>query len=157
MLSGASGQFYGNRYTWPFLDGWQEQLDTDGSRQMGYMARFFSNRPWFRLVPDRTHRFVIAGYGRFSDAGSVNDSDYAPAARTPDGKFAVVYLPSVRTVTVDMAKLAGSVRAQWFDPAAGTYEAAASRRLRNAGTMKFAPPGENAGRDSDWVLVLTTS
>ena len=28
MLSGASGQLYGNKYTWQFLDGWQDHLDT---------------------------------------------------------------------------------------------------------------------------------
>ena len=34
MLSGASGQFYGNKYTWQFSEGWQDHVDTPGSRQM---------------------------------------------------------------------------------------------------------------------------
>jgi hypothetical protein len=33
LLSGASGQLYGNKYTWPLLKGWQTHLDTIGSRQ----------------------------------------------------------------------------------------------------------------------------
>jgi hypothetical protein len=32
MLSGATGQFYGNKYTWQFSDGWPRYLDTIGSR-----------------------------------------------------------------------------------------------------------------------------
>ncbi len=28
MLSGATGQFYGNKYTWQFLAGWQDHLET---------------------------------------------------------------------------------------------------------------------------------
>ena len=31
LLSGAAGQLYGNRYTWPFIGGWQDNLDTPGS------------------------------------------------------------------------------------------------------------------------------
>ena len=29
MLSGATGQFYGDKYTWQFADGWPSYVDTD--------------------------------------------------------------------------------------------------------------------------------
>ena len=34
LLSGATGQLYGNKYTWQFLDGWAGKLDTTGSEQL---------------------------------------------------------------------------------------------------------------------------
>src|SRR5262245_44414606 len=45
LLSGATGQLYGNHYTWPFLSGWQNNLDTPGSTQMGYTKALFAPRP----------------------------------------------------------------------------------------------------------------
>ena len=38
-LSGATGQFYGNHYTWQFANGWKDHLDTPGSVQIGYLTR----------------------------------------------------------------------------------------------------------------------
>jgi hypothetical protein len=34
MLSGGAGQFYGNRYTWLFPEGWQSHIDTPGVAQL---------------------------------------------------------------------------------------------------------------------------
>ncbi len=67
MLSGATGQFYGNKYTWQFLDGWPSHLNTVGSRQMTFVTNLFSHRRWFDLVPDTGHRLVVSGYGTYSD------------------------------------------------------------------------------------------
>ena len=44
MLSGATGQFYGNKYTWQFASGWPSHLDTIGSRQMTFVTNLFSRR-----------------------------------------------------------------------------------------------------------------
>ena len=107
MTSGATGQLYGNKYTWQFIEGWQDHLDTPGSQQMIYASRFFAARPWHKLVPDDRHAVVTAGYGPFATTGSPNDNDYVTAARTPDGNLVVAYIPSVRAITVDMTKLSG--------------------------------------------------
>ena len=155
LLSGATGQFYGNTYTWPFKDGWQSHLDTVGSRQMTYVTNLFAGRPWFQLKPDVAHKVLVRGYGTHVSTGNVNDSDYATAARTPDGTAVIAYLPTIRTVTIDMTKLSGQVRAQWYDPAAGRYVRVPGSPLRNVGTKRFTPPGNNADGDGDWVLVLT--
>ena len=37
-LTGTTGQLYGNKYTWPFLDGWKQQLDTPGAIANGLRA-----------------------------------------------------------------------------------------------------------------------
>jgi Protein of unknown function (DUF4038)/Putative collagen-binding domain of a collagenase len=157
LLSGATGQFYGNTYTWPFKSGWQSHVDTVGSRQMTYVTHLFAGRPWFQLTPDRAHKVLIGGYGTYLTTGNVNDSDYATAARTRDGRLVIAYLPTIRTVAIDMTKLSGRVRAQWYDPSAGRYVRVSGSPFRNAGTRKFTPPGRNADGDGDWVLVLTAT
>ena len=118
-----SGQFYGNHYTWEFADGWKQQLDTPGSAQVGYLAKLFAGRPWFRLVPDQGHRIVTAGYGTFASSGNVESSNYVTTAATPDGRLAISYLPAGGTINVDMARFAGPVRARWYDPTRGVYSA----------------------------------
>jgi hypothetical protein len=103
------------------------------------------------------HRVLVAGYGSYSPDGSVNDSDYATAAATRDGRLVMAYLPSERTVTVDLSKMSGQVTAQWYDPAAGSYAPVAGSPLANSGVHEFTTPGENADGDEDWVLVLTAA
>ena len=156
MLSGASGQFYGNKYTWQFLKDWQDQLDSPGSRQMAYATKFFGGKPWFKLIPDQQHNVVTTGYGTFASGGAINDNDYVTAARTPDGKLVIAYIPETRTITVDLRKLSGRVWASWYDPTNGTSAAISGSPFLNRGAKQFRPPGENGDGDGDWVLVLTT-
>ncbi|HST17663.1 MAG TPA: DUF4038 domain-containing protein [Gaiellaceae bacterium] len=154
MLSGATGQLYGDHSTWQFLPDWKSHLDTPGTKQMGYLVKLFAGRPWYRLVPDQKHTLLTSGYGTFSSDGNVQSSDYATAARTPDGRLAIAYLPTVRTVTIDTSKLAGDPMAQWYDPSAGTY-APAVPTAKTGSTQTFRPPDKNKDGDGDWVLVLT--
>jgi hypothetical protein len=153
-LSGATGQLYGNNYTWPFRPDWKGHLDTLGSRQFGYVAQLLAPRRWYDLVPDQDHSLVVAGYGTYSTAGGVNDNDYVAAARTADGRLAVAYLPSERTIQVDMGTLSGPVEARWYDPASGSYRAIDGAPLPNTGVRAFQTPGKNSDGDGDWVLVL---
>ncbi|HEY2987081.1 MAG TPA: DUF4038 domain-containing protein, partial [Candidatus Binatia bacterium] len=149
-LSGATGQMYGNKFTWPFLDGWQDQLDTPGAAQMGHVAALFEPRPWQDLVPDQNHTAVTAGFGTFGA------NDYVTAARTPDGRLVMAYIPTARTIRVDMSKLSGLVTARWYDPSAGTFTAVSGSPFANSGSRNFSTPGNNFGGDEDWVLVLET-
>ncbi len=100
---------------------------------------------------------MTAGYGAFATTGSPNDNDYVTAARTPDGKLVIAYIPSVRAITVDMTKLSGRIRARWFDPTKGTYTAVAGSPFPNTGRRQFKPSGTNADGAGDWVLVLTAA
>jgi hypothetical protein len=156
LLSGATGQLYGNKYTWPFLSGWSSYLDTVGSRQMTFVTNLFSHRPWFDLVPDTGHRLVVSGYGTYSASGDVNSSDYVTAARTPDGRLAIAYLPTGHPVEVDLGRMADRrVRAQWYDPTNGTYTTVSGSPFAPSRRHRFTVPGKNHGGDADWVLVLT--
>jgi chitodextrinase len=153
LLSGAAGQLYGNGYTWPFVNGWQNHLDTPGALQIAHVDALFGPRPWFNLIPDQNHTVVIAGNGTFADTGSLGSNDYLTAARTPDGALVMAYMPTIRTITVDMSKLGSPADASWYDPSNGTYHTIGSS-LQNSGTRTFAPPGNNGDGDGDWVLVL---
>jgi hypothetical protein len=156
MLSGAAGQLYGNRFTWPFLPGWQSNLDSPGVVQLGYMQNLFGVRKWYELVPDQKHAFVTAGYGKFISAGRFIGNDYVTAALTPDGSLGMAYLPQGGKITVAMSKLQKPVTARWFDPSANTFKAIAGSPFANTGKRRFTPPGRNSAGDRDWVLVLET-
>jgi hypothetical protein len=154
MLSGATGQLYGNHYTWTFESGWQQNLNTPGIRQLQYMKDFFSARHWWDLLPDQTHTVVIAGYGTFADSGSLHDNDYVTAARVPDGSLALAFCPTTTTVTVDMTQMRGLTNASWFDPSSNTFSGIEGSPFGNTGTQDFTTPGNNGDGDPDWVLVL---
>lgn len=155
MLTGGIGQFYGNKYTWSFADGWKEKIDTPGVEQLGIWAKFFSSLPWYDLVPDQDHQLLTAGYGTFGNVDTrVSESDYATAARTPDSSTVVVYIPTLRATTINMAALHGAAKARWFDPSDGSYKDAESSVVPNRGSHEFTPPGKNHAGDGDWVLLL---
>jgi hypothetical protein len=146
MLSGATGQLYGNGYTWGLNKGsWKEHLETRAVTELGYLAKLLGERPWQDLVPDQRHEFLVDGAGKRSSGGDVLDNDYATAAVTPDGTFGAVYVPTDRTLTIDQTKLKAAATARWFDPTDGSFRPAAA---------PFKTPGENAGGDHDWVLVF---
>jgi len=66
----------------------------------------------------------------------------------------MAYMPTRRTITVDMTQLSGPVTARWYDPANGTYSSIAGSPFANTGTRQFMPAGNNSVGDGDWVLVL---
>ncbi len=155
MLSGGTGQFHGSAIIWPFKDGWREKLDTVAVEQVGYWKDFFLSIPWQTLIPDQAGAVVASGAGTGCDFTSwVGKCDRAQAARSADGSVVVVYLPSARTIAVNMAVLSHAATATWFDPSSGTYQPAGRKILQNSGTQQFAPPGANQSGDGDWVLLL---
>ena len=154
MLSGAAGQLYGSLYTWQFPPEWQTYLDTSGISQLSYLGRLFTPRKWYDLVPDQDHAVVTKGRGRYSTTGSITTNTYATSAWTPDSSLVITYLPTIRTIAIDMSKLAGITTARWFDPTNGSYVAAEGSPFVNAGDRQFTPPGNNSAGDGDWVLVL---
>jgi hypothetical protein len=161
-FSGACGHALGNFPIYRMDPGWQAALDQPGSRDMAHLADLFRVVPWHRLVPDHEHEWLVAGYGTFDGAASKDDKhakgfDYVTAAFAPTGEWLVAYLPQGNTVTVDLGKFHGPVRARWFDPSAGAWSAAAPKPLANRDRHAFTPPVRNAGGDADWVLVLNTT
>ena len=158
MLSGGTGQFYGNKYTWSFAPGWESNIDTPGVTQLTIWKDFFSSLPWQDLVPDQVHKVVTSGLGNPGDFKTpVSQSDYCTAAKTSDGSVIVAYMPTARTITVDLASLKAPASAKWFDPTNGSYSAIPGGPIPNKGTREFTPPGKNHDGDGDWVLLLDAS
>jgi hypothetical protein len=154
-LSGATGQFYGNHYTWQFADGWKDHLDTEGSAQLGYLVNLLARRRWFRLVPDLRHRIVTKGYGTFTPNRAVASSDYATTAATPDRRLVISYLPAGGTIRVDTRRMAPRVHANWYDPTSGSYTAVQGSPFTTGTSLDLTAPGRNHDGDHDWILVLT--
>jgi hypothetical protein len=183
MLSGAAGQLYGSAHTWKLKKGWEANLDTPGVIQLSYMKNLFVSRKWHDLVPDQTHTVVTAGYDRFSchvgkfvadigkdpdsliskalnriqkysGIGSITSNSCATAARTSDGSLVMVYMPTIRGITVDMSKLAGTTTARWYDPTSGEYADVKDSPFANEGSREFMPSGANKSGEGDWVLIL---
>jgi hypothetical protein len=142
LLSGAAGQFLGNKPIWGFDPGWQAALNSEGSRSMAHLRSLFETRAWYDLVPDREHKIVVDGLGEFTGL------DFASAARTTDRRTLLVYIPTGRTVVVDTAQIAGSrQRTAWFDPRSGGITSAGESAAGDK--RSFKTPSE-----ADWVLVV---
>ena len=158
MLTGGTGQLYGNAFIWTFMPGWKYYLDTEGVTQLIIWKNFFESMPWQNLVPDQAHTVVTAGLGTFGDLQTrVYTSDYCTASKTPDGSYVVAYMPTVRTITVNMANLKAPAIARWFDPSNGAYTTISGGPFANKGTREFTPPGKNHDGNGDWVLLLNAS
>jgi hypothetical protein len=158
FLAGSCGHVYGNGYIWRMSDGWQDYLDSIGATQLGYCKTFFQSIPWYSLVPDQAHALVTSGYGTYWAGGLVHDgistNDYVTAAATPDGKLAVAYIPTARTIIVDLARLSGTVTARWFDPTSGAFQDVTASPFSNSVSQAFTTPGIHADGAGDWILVL---
>jgi hypothetical protein len=151
MLAGAAGHGYGALdLFWLYKDGdgpfprngfqpWRKALAYEGARQVGFMRRFFEQRPWHKLVPDQS--VVVAELGQ----------DDVRSARAKDGSFIVAYLPTGKPVRMKMDKVSGrAVMAQWYDPRKGTWIPIG--QFATKGVREFAAPSR--GEKEDWVLVL---
>ena len=143
-----------NLSTWTFASGWQSHLQTTGTRELMYFKNFFSSRKWYNLIPDQSHTLLIAGYGTYTPGGNVSDSDYATAAKTPDGTLAVVYTPVRHTLTIALNNFSSRVTTRWYDPTADTFVAIPGSPFPNSGNHNFTTPGNNSRGDPDWVLLL---
>jgi hypothetical protein len=158
MTSGGTGSFYGNHYTWGFISGWQNFLDSPGALEVQYLNQLFNSFSWWNLAPDQTHQIVTSGYGTY-DAGSLNltTNNYVTTAWITDGSLAIAYCPTTTTLTVNMAKMNGSTIARWYDPSNGTYTTISGSPFVNNGTHQFTTPDTNHDGNNDWVLVLEVS
>jgi hypothetical protein len=111
---------------------WHEAMSLPGSTQMKHVARLFASLPWWRLRPDDGLLAV--------QPGGDDPARHVSAARTDDGKVAVLYLP----VGGEVRLTAAEWRGEWFDPRTGGRQPAGG-----------AEPGTfRAPDDRDWVLLL---
>lgn len=147
ILGGAFGHVMGNKPMWGFMSGWQSALDSPAARTIKYLRTLMEARAWWMLQPDTTATLLTSGISGYADE--------AVAARASDGSFAITYMPSVRTVTIDLTKLNGpKVNARWCDPTNGVCTTASGSPFPATGSQAFLPPGPNSTNYGDWVLTL---
>jgi hypothetical protein len=149
VLSGASGYCAGTRL-WRWEPNWREVLHARSTVEAPNLLKLMDTLPWWKLAPDAQHQFVTAGFGEWKKA------DYAPVALADDGSCGIAYLPRAGTIAVNLRKLNGPVRAQWFDPTAHEFGPLAGSPFPNNSAREFTTPGKNKSGEPDWVLVLTS-
>jgi hypothetical protein len=141
VLGGGFGHAYGSQ-NWNFPKNWRQVLEQPGAVSLKHLRSLLESRPWWKLLPDVQNVVAVEGRGAFGT------NDYAVTALADDGSFALSYLPTRRTLTIDLTKLSGErVTALWFNPRTGE-----TTRLGEFADKKrhaFDPPG-----DGDWVLLL---
>jgi hypothetical protein len=153
VLAGAMGLVYGGPSgAWNFgAQGtdWNA-LNRSQASQSGHVRKIMEPLPWEKIIPDNNNSVVTGG------RGSNGGTDYVTAGRASDGSMIAAYTPSSRTLTVNLAQLSGPGTARWYDPVSGNPVGTA-QNINNSGSTNFSTPGNNAGGDSDWVLILKTN
>jgi hypothetical protein len=150
LLGCGAGEIVGIRDIWKFdsdpANPWTDALGSPvalGEARLSALAQQFA---WQTLALDDA--LITTG-------GGGDGYDEVAAARSADHTQAVIYIPpdGDSTITVDLNELAGPVTATWHDPTSDRSVAAGTGLI---GSQVFTTPGDNAGGDRDWVLVLTT-
>lgn len=152
VFSGACGHTYGCNDIWqmyaphrqPVIAAntpWYEALHFPGSGQMCHVRNLIESGPYFDRLPDQS---LIA-------SPNPTGADHVRACRDPDGRYALLYLPTGLPVTVRTFLLQpGPLSVAWYDPRTGQHQAQGTTQSRPWSTETFTPPGPG-----DWVLVLT--
>ncbi|TQF17107.1 DUF4038 domain-containing protein [Myxococcus llanfairpwllgwyngyllgogerychwyrndrobwllllantysiliogogogochensis] len=191
ITSGSVGTLYGASHEWqlgaPFPNKSLLNNPTHpGAIFMQHLRTFFDGPGgfnWWDLVPDRgpgdpvngstivTQGMCTSGSNSTSCYGNnaVRTNYYATTARTSNGSAVVIYIPSSRTVRVDMTKLCGTSTVKWFNPTNGAYTTVGTS-FANTGTQDFTTPPWTTSHQSncddaapqsttcnDWVLTLNTN
>jgi hypothetical protein len=120
-------------------DPWRECLDYPGGSQMTVVRNVLERMEWHKLRPSRE---LVEG-----PAPDENFSNYVAAARTTDGRAALVYSPVTQELLLDLSGFRVLVNATWIDPRTGDRQPA-GRYAARAGTALQVPAG------GDWLLLL---
>ncbi len=153
VFSGGFGHTYGHRnligwvrageepLKWGADRPWSESLDAPGARQVGWLRWLVESRPMPGRVPDQS---LLAGE-------QPRDQSYACATRDGESRYAFIYLPTGKSVSVRLQAMSGDkLIAWWYNPRDG--KAKREGVHQTTGAHEFTPPSSGPGED--WVLVL---
>jgi hypothetical protein len=145
VLGGGLGHVMGNKPIWMFDPSWQEHVASDGAFGLARFGEFFRSVDWATLVPDYDRKLVSSGHGEARGLTQLG------AARSADGRLAVVYIPERRSFTIETDVLAGpAVVTTWYDPVTG--QRLPGGTLAVDGPAVLTPP-----YPEDAVLLLETT
>jgi chitodextrinase len=137
-LTGGTGLNYGENTVWWNGPGWQSLMSTPGVTQIGYWKTLMTSLKWWTLVPDQTNSFATSGA--------------TTAASSADGSLGMAYLQTGGSVTINMARLNGTITSKWFDPTTGASTTIGT--YSNTGSQQFTAPAAHSDGTDDWVLLL---
>lgn len=149
LVAGAFAHIYGNNPIWHFnSDGgtaWTGWLDDTAAVDLTYMADMLAAHDWSGTVPDTTDTFLTVG----------ESSGTTQAGARFGGTLALVYMPTARSVTLDLTELTGtSFTITRIDPASGAKSVLTASA---SGSHVVASQGTNSGGDTDWVLLIESN
>ncbi|MFK7924702.1 MAG: glycoside hydrolase family 140 protein [Bacteroidia bacterium] len=152
VFAGAMGQTYGCHDVWQMYSPgknpinhpprpWAEALDLPMANQVKHLKNLMLSRPYLSRIP--AQEMIVGEKGDYSTQ--------AIATRGAMGTYAMIYIPTGQTITIDLSVLRSSrLRTWWYDPRTGT--AKENRVLDVSRKRTFSPPSSGLG--NDWVLVL---
>ena len=156
VLAGACGHTYGHRsfIEWicrgergrhgAYLP-WYEAINAPGAQQVVWVRRLIETLPGFGRVPDQSLLRVEPGRG----------TSHIQVCRDRSGRFVVAYLPSGRTLKLDLGAAglrAETAHAWWLDPREGTLTEIGE--VPGDQVLQLTP--RSVGPGQDWVLVVHT-
>jgi hypothetical protein len=152
LLAGASAVVFGNNPIWnfeanplwPYEGTWQTNLDSLGSQHTARFAALVDSESWWRLTPDLDDEVVVDGVGEGSERASVRRGE----------DRALVYVPTARTMTLDLTGLRGDwVQLERVDPTTGEV---VDRQVQlSTAPIEIEIADSNAAGDEDWLLIAS--
>jgi hypothetical protein len=141
ILSGGTGHAYGSPL-WRLDSTWRKHLDLPGAKSMKHLYTLFTSHAWEKLVPDTANLVAVDGRGTYGT------NDYATTAIAADGSYAISYLPSRRSISINLTRLKGSrLKAYWYDPRTGGNKIIGNFTAKKVITL-------TSPTDEDWVLLI---
>ncbi|MGC9327054.1 MAG: DUF4038 domain-containing protein [Candidatus Hinthialibacter sp.] len=153
LVSPTAGVSYGGQGIW----GWHEKVQTPadhhgaglgspwyiakdlpGALHMKYLRQFFQSIDWWTLSP--APELLAEPPGR-KDA-----SQFIAAAKSGDGKLAVIYMPEGGEIKIQTAGLAPTMKAQLFHPRTGGWI--------QAGNVQQPVHTVKTMDRNDWILLM---
>lgn len=158
VFAGGFGQSYGCHAVWQMykvgrepinqpLRPWKMALDLPMANQAKHLKHLMLSRPFLTRIPDQS--MIVEQAETYS-------KDYAIATRDSEGTYAMVYIPTGKTVYLNLSKLNGkSFNTWWFDPRTGaSFE---GKKLRKSARIPVIATPPSSGLGNDWVLVIDSA
>ena len=152
VFAGAAGQTYGCHDVWQMHDvdkegingplrPWHKALELPMANQAHHLKDLMLSRPYFTRAPDQS----------LLTERSDDPREHASATRDEAGTYAMVYLPTGGSMTLNLAGLSSeTLTARWFDPRTGAFFPGGALERGERVTVQ-AP---SRGMGNDWVLVV---
>jgi len=153
VFAGACGVTYGHHQVWQFMDTsrhpavnpgdtiipWKTAAVSEAATELQFLRSLMLSRPYGNRVS--ANEMI-----RSSKGSTYKDLVYATRDRS--GSYAMIYIPQLQPVTVDVSAISGKRKqAWWYDPRSGR---ATPIKISGRSVIRFTPPESGA----DWVLVI---